>query len=64
MVHAAHLAIGEELWTSTNQSNQPMQRLLERLGFLPSGVIEGLDEGDPELVFRLLPERFHPPFVA
>jgi ribosomal protein S18 acetylase RimI-like enzyme len=64
IVHAARLAAGEQLWTSTNQSNQPMRRLLEHLGFTPSGVIEGLDEGDPELVFRLEPGRFHPPFVA
>lgn len=28
-----------------------MRRLLEREGFQPSGVIDNLDEGDPELVF-------------
>jgi ribosomal protein S18 acetylase RimI-like enzyme len=64
IVHAAGLSAGEQLWTSTNQSNQPMRRLLKHLGFTPSGVIEGLDEGDPELFFRLEPDRFHPPFVA
>jgi GNAT superfamily N-acetyltransferase len=40
-----------KLFTSTNESNVPMRRLCERLGFEPSGVIENLDEGDPELVF-------------
>ncbi len=40
-----------KLFTSTNQSNLPMQRLCERLGFLKSGYIENLDEGDPELIY-------------
>jgi hypothetical protein len=40
-----------KLFTSTNQSNKPMQVLLNRLGYRPSGVIENLDEGDPELVY-------------
>jgi GNAT superfamily N-acetyltransferase len=40
-----------KLFTSTNQSNEPMRRLCQRLGFEPSGVIHNLDEGDPELVF-------------
>jgi ribosomal protein S18 acetylase RimI-like enzyme len=47
----------EKLFTSTNQSNTPMQRLCERLGFARSGVIDNLDEGDPEVVYfkRLAP---------
>ncbi len=40
-----------KLFTSTNQSNLPMQRLCERLGFVKSGYIENLDEGDPELIY-------------
>jgi GNAT superfamily N-acetyltransferase len=40
-----------KLFTSTNQSNFPMQRLLATLGFDRSGLIENLDEGDPELVY-------------
>ena len=40
-----------KLFTSTNQSNFPMQRLLATLGFDRSGFIENLDEGDPELVY-------------
>ena len=44
-----------KLFTSTNQSNIPMQRLLETLQFAQSGYIENLDDGDPELVyFKLL----------
>ncbi|MBE7382363.1 MAG: GNAT family N-acetyltransferase [Leptolyngbya sp. SIO1E4] len=40
-----------KLFTSTNQSNVPMQRLLATLGFARSGFIENLDEGDPEWVY-------------
>ena len=40
-----------KLFTSTNLSNQPMQRLLARLGWHSVGVLYGLDEGDPELFF-------------
>ncbi len=46
---------GEKLWTSTNQSNAPMRSLLPRLGFVESGRIDNLDDGDPELVFVRLP---------
>ena len=42
---------GETLFTSTNQSNSPMQALLAKTGFEPSGVIHNLDPGDPELIY-------------
>lgn len=42
-----------QLWTSTNQSNTVMQALLARMGFVPSGTIEGLDADDPELMYRI-----------
>lgn len=50
----AHLVqqAGTEVWTSTNRSNLPMRELLLRAGFTECGFIEGLDPGDPELVFR------------
>ncbi|WP_237540426.1 MULTISPECIES: hypothetical protein [unclassified Streptomyces] len=38
-----------KLLTSTNVSDQPMQRLLLRAGWSPVGLLHGLDEGDPEL---------------
>ncbi|MFE4974856.1 GNAT family N-acetyltransferase [Kitasatospora sp. NPDC056651] len=41
-----------KLFTSTNVSNLPMQRLLQRAGWEPVGLLHGLDEGDPELFFR------------
>jgi GNAT superfamily N-acetyltransferase len=40
-----------KLFTSANASNAPMRRLLLGLGFQPSGVVENLDENDPELLF-------------
>ena len=42
---------GEKLFTSTNVSNLKMQALCERLGFVRSGYIEHLDEGDSEIVY-------------
>jgi RimJ/RimL family protein N-acetyltransferase len=39
------------LFTSTNQSNIAMQRLCESCGFERSGIVENLDEGDPELIY-------------
>ncbi|MFE6868845.1 GNAT family N-acetyltransferase [Kitasatospora sp. NPDC057692] len=45
-----------KLFTSTNVSNQPMQRLLQGAGWSPVGLLHGLDEGDPEL-FYLCPAR-------
>lgn len=40
-----------KLFTSTNQSNLAAQRLFAGAGFVRSGQIEHLDEGDPELVY-------------
>ncbi|MEE4331764.1 MAG: GNAT family N-acetyltransferase [Wenzhouxiangella sp.] len=42
-----------KLFTSTNESNKPMHGLLQLLGYVPSGVIENLDPGDPEKVYFL-----------
>ncbi len=41
----------EKLFTSTNESNKPMQNLLLKSGFTFCGKIDALDEGDPELFF-------------
>jgi GNAT superfamily N-acetyltransferase len=49
--HCEAICPTEKLFTSTNQSNVPMQQLCEVLGFVRSGIIENLDEGDPEIVF-------------
>ena len=41
----------DRIFTSTNQSNSEMIGLLEYAGWNFSGQLEGIDEGDPELVF-------------
>lgn len=46
-----------KLFTSTNESNRAAQLLFEGLGFLRSGLIENLDDDDPELVYMLRIER-------
>ena len=40
-----------KLFTSTNLSNLPMQALLANHGYVLSGVIHNLDEGDSEIVY-------------
>jgi len=51
MRHFEGLCATEKLFTSTNKSNIPAQQLFTALGYERSGVIENLDEGDPELVY-------------
>jgi len=51
MRHLESISPGDKLFTSTNASNTPMQRLCEQLGFVRSGYIEHLDEGDPEIIY-------------
>ena len=41
----------DRIFTSTNQSNAEMIGLLENSGWHFSGQLEGIDKGDPELVF-------------
>lgn len=59
MQKAETLCRTDGLFTSTNQSNLPMQALLQKLGFVCSGFIENLDPSDPELVYfkRVRTER-------
>ena len=49
--HMESLCETPKLFTSTNLSNLPMQSLLAKLGYVLSGVIHNLDEGDPEIVY-------------
>ena len=44
-------ATTEKLFTSTNESNAAMHEVCRRLGFVRSGLIDNLDEGDPEVVY-------------
>ena len=49
--HIESVCRTDKLFTSTNESNLPMQALMVKLGYEPSGIINNLDEGDPELVY-------------
>ena|SRR5687768_4433227 len=49
--HMESLCRTPKLFTSTNLSNLPMQSLLAKSGYVLSGVIHNLDEGDPEIVY-------------
>ena len=51
MKHLEDICRTKKLFTSTNQSNKPMQALLLKTGYQPSGVVENLDENDPELFY-------------
>jgi GNAT superfamily N-acetyltransferase len=48
---AVRSASTSRVFTSTNESNTPMRELLRAEGWTHSGLLTGLDEGDPELVF-------------
>ena len=49
--HIESLCPGEKLFTSTNESNAAMHAFCAALGFAPSGRIDNLDEGGPEIVY-------------
>ncbi len=49
--HALATAGTSQVFTSTNTSNHPMRSLLEAEDWAFSGELDGLDDGDPELVF-------------
>ncbi len=52
MLHLESICKTGKIFTSTNQSNLPMQALLSKLGYERAGIIHGLDEGDSELIFK------------
>ncbi|WP_276915660.1 GNAT family N-acetyltransferase [Aneurinibacillus aneurinilyticus] len=41
----------KKIFSSTNQSNINMQKVFETNGFIRSGFVENLDEGDPEIIY-------------
>ncbi|TXC92903.1 GNAT family N-acetyltransferase [Metabacillus litoralis] len=41
----------KKVFSSTNQSNVKMQKVFIKNGFIQSGKIENLDEGDPEIIY-------------
>ena len=56
--HLERLCQSDRIFTSTNESNLPMQALLGKLGYTRSGTVDDLDPGDPELFYsRQLKEQ-------
>ena len=43
----------QKIFSSTNESNTNMQKVFKANGFMRSGIIENLDEGDPEIIFHI-----------
>ncbi|WP_410861140.1 GNAT family N-acetyltransferase [Peribacillus sp. SIMBA_075] len=41
----------KKIFSSTNKSNERMQEVFIANGFIQSGFIENLDEGDPEIIY-------------
>ncbi|MCR8847435.1 GNAT family N-acetyltransferase [Rossellomorea sp. SC111] len=51
----------EKIFSSTNQSNIEMQKVFKKNGYTPSGMIENLDLGDPELIyFKNKEDKYNP----
>lgn len=40
-----------KVFSSTNRSNISMQKVFHAKGFTESGIVENLDEGDPEIIY-------------
>jgi len=59
--YLADLCTSEKVWISTNLTNTRMQALLASEGFAMCGFIEGLDEGDPELVYSKPAPKYQRP---
>ncbi len=51
LTHLETVGGHDRLFTSTNQSNEPMRHLLNKMGYQQCGEIHGLNDNDPELVF-------------
>ncbi|MGE7924021.1 GNAT family N-acetyltransferase [Viridibacillus arvi] len=45
------IAPTKKIFSSTNQSNINMQKVFESQGFVRSGFVENLDDGDPEIIY-------------
>lgn len=57
MQHLEGVCRTAKLFTSTNLSNTAMQSLLAKLGYVLSGIIDNLDQGDPELIYFKCPKQ-------
>lgn len=49
--YAESICPRKKLFSSTNMSNSGMRKLFLQLGYVESGIIDNLDEGDPEVFY-------------
>ena len=60
LAHASTTRTTPKVFTSTNLSNRPMQAVLDAAGWACVGVVDGLDEGDPEVFYAAPPVAADP----
>ncbi|CAH0347068.1 GNAT family N-acetyltransferase [Bacillus sp. CECT 9360] len=59
MTYFEKISPTKKIFSSTNESNGKMQKLFSSIGYIRSGYIENLDEGDPEIIyFKKLNDNF------
>ncbi len=51
MMHLEGKCKTNKIFTSTNKSNKPMQKLMKKMKYIKSGIIHNLDPGDPEMIY-------------
>lgn len=49
--HFEKISPTQKVFSSTNQSNAKMQKLFVTIGYVKSGYVENLDDGDPEVFY-------------
>ncbi|MFA9556738.1 GNAT family N-acetyltransferase [Evansella sp. AB-rgal1] len=58
--HLESIAPTQKVFSSTNRSNTAMQKVFDLNGFIESGFVDNLDEGDPELIYYKSKSSFQP----
>lgn len=51
MEYVENICLTNKIFSSTNKSNEKMQKVFDSLNYVRSGYIDNLDDGDKEIVF-------------
>lgn len=51
MEYVENICLTNKIFSSTNESNEKMQKVFNSLNYVRSGYIDNLDDGDKEIVF-------------
>ena len=57
--HVESMCKTSKLFTSTGELNRPMQALMVKLGYSPSGVINNVDDEEAEIVYLKRGEKLY-----